>query len=37
MIVSTVLNLFIIPILYVIVRGLLPMKKEAIEGAQQEA
>jgi multidrug efflux pump subunit AcrB len=36
MIVSTVLNLFIIPILYVIVRGLLPMKKEAIEGAQQE-
>ncbi|HEX6879080.1 MAG TPA: efflux RND transporter permease subunit, partial [Terriglobales bacterium] len=37
MIVSTALNLFIIPILYVIVRGLLPMKKEEIEGTEQEA
>jgi hydrophobic/amphiphilic exporter-1 (mainly G- bacteria), HAE1 family len=31
MIVSTLLNLFIIPILYVIVRGLLPMKAEVPE------
>ncbi|MGZ4789862.1 MAG: efflux RND transporter permease subunit, partial [Terriglobales bacterium] len=31
MIVSTLLNLFIIPILYVIVRSIIPMKKEAIE------
>ena len=30
MIVSTLLNLFIIPILYVIVRSIIPMKKEAI-------
>jgi hydrophobic/amphiphilic exporter-1 (mainly G- bacteria), HAE1 family len=37
MIVSTVLNLFIIPILYVIVRGLLPMKREEIAGTQHEA
>jgi HAE1 family hydrophobic/amphiphilic exporter-1 len=37
MIVSTVLNLFIIPILYVIVRGLLPMKREEIVGTEQEA
>lgn len=37
MIVSTLLNLFIIPILYVLVRGLLPLKREAIEGAEQEA
>jgi Cu/Ag efflux pump CusA len=27
MIVSTILNLFLIPILYVIVRGLIPMPK----------
>lgn len=37
MIVSTALNLFIIPILYVLVRGMLPMKKEEIEGGEQTA
>jgi HAE1 family hydrophobic/amphiphilic exporter-1 len=38
MIVSTVLNLFLIPILYVIVRGLLPMKREEqAEGEPREA
>jgi HAE1 family hydrophobic/amphiphilic exporter-1 len=31
MIISTLLNLFIIPILYVIVRGWLPAKSEARE------
>lgn len=36
MIVSTMLNLFLIPILYVIVRGLLPMKREEIAGAEPE-
>ena len=35
MIVSTALNLFIIPILYVLVRGLLPMKKEAVPAEQE--
>jgi hypothetical protein len=30
MIVSTVLNLFLIPILYVIVRSLIPVPKSAI-------
>ena len=37
MIVSTALNLFIIPILYVLVRGFLPMKKAEAEGAEQQA
>ena len=36
MIVSTLLNLFLIPILYVIVRGLLPMKREVSSQAQPE-
>jgi len=35
MIISTLLNLFIIPILYVIVRSIIPMKKEAIEAVPE--
>jgi HAE1 family hydrophobic/amphiphilic exporter-1 len=35
MIVSTMLNLFIIPILYVIVRSIIPMKKEAIDAVPE--
>ncbi len=35
MIVSTLLNLFIIPILYVIVRGWLPAKTEALEAVHE--